>query len=485
MGTENFHLDEQSLASFFGGGRPERASLRHVAECANCRTELARGLLVASLLPRTLSDEASSGDQAEEQHLSVRQIRQFHAYGFEGASGEVDAFGIHALHLIRCSSCLSRLVAFRERVAPSDGALSLAQSAYQRGQSTRLGAVRIYSVGRTARLFASSKDSPEPGHQERLVQRALSLRDNILSDLDSKVRSELFQDRLAEASYIAREMTELMDELGQIRQEADAYNSKRISIEGWVKSLLGEGGGTAIADPERFIEELESPLREISRYDAQLSELRWQEQERLLRIRDLAKKLEVYAPSWMSKEKFRMQYPNRYEKRDRFSEGPLVKSPDLPPGFVRGEDTDTRDSIVCLYRDTGYRIDFFSDYQTVIGPAFRLALRIVDDSGVPEIEVWATFIADGDYQESVIAEPTSYAVLRLESPPSPPTPIAGLTLSTVDKMGKASKPILTDPEGRARLALLPELFTVRIGGETVNGVDYPRCRLDVSVRGNS
>ena len=205
----------------------------------------------------------------------------------------------------------------------------------------------------------------------------------------------------------------------------------------------------------------------------------------MLRIRDLAKKLEVYAPSWMSKEKFRMQYPNRYEKRDRFSEGPLVKSPDLPPGFVRGEDTDTRDSIVCLYRDTGYRIDIFSDYQTVIGPAFRLALRIVDDSGVPEIEVWATFIADGDYQESVIAEPTSYAVLRLESPPSPPTPIAGLALSTVDKMGKASKPILTDAEGRARLAFSPELFTVRIGGETVNGVYYPRCRLDVSVRGNS
>jgi hypothetical protein len=485
MGTENLHLDERSLASFLGGGRRDRASLRHVAECANCRTELARGLLVASLLPRTLSDEASSGDQAEGQHLSVRQIRQFHAYGFEGASGEVDAFGIHALHLIRCSSCLSRLIAFRERIAPSEGAISLAQSAYQRGQSTRLGAVRIYSVGRTARLFASSKGSPEASHQERLVQRALSLRDNILSDLDSKVRSDLSQDRLVEASYIAKQMTELMDELGRIRQEADTYNSKRMSIGGWVKSLLGEGGGTAIADPERFIEELASPLREISRCDAQLSELRWQEQERLLRIRDLAKKLEVYAPSWMSKEKFRMQYTNRYEKRDRFAEDPLAKYLDSVPGAFRGEGIGTRDSLETAYRHTSYPIDFFSDYQTVIGPGFQLALRIVDDSGVPEIEVWATFIAEDDHQESVIADPSSYVVQRLRPPPSPPKPIAGLTLSTVDKMGKASKPIFTDAEGRARLALLPELFTVRIGGETVNGVDYPRCRLDVSVRGNS
>ena len=485
MGTENLHLDEHSLASFLGGGRPERAPLRHVAECADCRAGLARGLLAAGLLPRALSDEAPSGDQVEDRHLSVRQIRQFHAFGFEGASGEADAFGIHALHLIRCSSCLSRLIAFRERIAPSDGALSLAQSAYQRGQSSRLGAVRIYSVGRIARLFVSSEESPELNHEERQVQRALSLRDNILSDLDSKARSELFQDRLAEASYIAQQMTELMDELGRIRQEAEAYNSKRMSIDGWVKSLLGEGGGTAIADPERFIEELESPLREISRYDAQLSELRWQEQERLLRIRDLAKKLEVYAPPWMSKEKLRMQYTNRYEKRDRFSEDPLAKYLDSVPGVFRGEGIGTRDSIETAYRDTSYPIDFFSDYQTVTGPGFRLALRIVDDSGVPEIEVWATVVAEGDDLTGVIAESEAYAAQRLESPPSPPVPIAGLVLATVDKVGKASKPILTDAEGRARLALLPELFTVRIGGETVNGVDYPRCRLDVSVRGNS
>jgi hypothetical protein len=93
--------------------------------------------------------------------------------------------------------------------------------------------------------------------------------------------------------------------------------------------------------------------------------------------------------------------------------------------------------------------------------------------------------AECDDLTGVIAESEAYAAQRLESPPSPPVPIAGLVLATVDKVGKASKPILTDAEGRARLALLPELFTVRIGGETVNGVDYPRCRLDVSVRGNS
>jgi hypothetical protein len=485
MGTENLHLDEHSLASFLGGGRPERAPLRHVAECADCRAGLARGLLAAGLLPRARSDEAPSGDQVEDRHLSVRQIRHFHAFGFEGASGEADAFGIHALHLIRCSSCFSRLIAFRERIAPSDGALSLAQSAYQRGQSTRLGAVRIYSVGRTARLFVSSEESPELSHEERQVQRALSLRDKVRSGLDSNVRPDLFQDRLEEAFYIARHMAELLDELWKIRKEAETVHSERTSVDGWIKSLLGEDGGTAIYDPARFIEGLESPLREISKYDAQLFELRWQEQERLLKVRDLSKKLEAYAPPWMSREKFGMRYGDRYEKRDRFSEDPLAKYLDSLPGLVRGEDTGTRDSIDCAYRDTGYRIDFFSDYQSVIGPGFRLALRIVDDSGVPEIEVWATVVAECDDLTGVNAEPVAYVVQCLESPPSPPTPIAGLTLSTVDKMGKASKPILTDPEGRARLALLPELFTVRIGGETVNGVDYPRCRLDVSVRGNS
>ncbi len=104
---------------------------------------------------------------------------------------------------------------------------------------------------------------------------------------------------------------------------------------------------------------------------------------------------------------------------------------------------------------------------------------------MPEIEVWATVVAEGDDLTGVITEPNSYAGQRLESPSSPRTPIAGLALSTVDKMGKASRPILTDAEGRARLALLPELFTVRIGGGAVDGVGYPRCRLDVSVRGNS
>jgi hypothetical protein len=331
----------------------------------------------------------------------------------------------------------------------------------------------------------SSEESPELSHEERQVQRALLLRDKIRSGLDSNLRPDLFQDRLEEAFYIARHMAELLDELWKIRKEAETVHSERTSVDGWIKSLLGEDGGTAIYDPARFIEGLESPLREISKYDAQLFELRWQEQERLLKVRDLSKKLEAYAPPWMSREKFGMRYGDRYEKRDRFSEDPLGKYFDSAPGFLGGEGRGVTDSIDTALRRSIYQIDFFLGYQSVIGPGFRLALRIVDDSVVPEIEVWATFITEGDHQASVIAEPNSYAVQRLESPPTPPTPIAGLALSTVDKMGKASRPILTDAEGRARLALSPELFTVRIGGEAVDGVDYPRCRLDVSVRGNS
>jgi hypothetical protein len=102
-----------------------------------------------------------------------------------------------------------------------------------------------------------------------------------------------------------------------------------------------------------------------------------------------------------------------------------------------------------------------------------LALRIVDDSGEPEIEVWAT----------VGGAPPPPEALRAESLPVEPASIAGLALVTVDAMGKASNPILTDEEGRARVAISAELLTLRVGGYSANGVEYPRCRLDVVIRG--
>ena len=467
MGTENLHLDERSLASFLGGGRPVRAPLRHLAECADCRSALARSVLAAGLLPRGPSHEASKGDHADDQHLSVRQIRQFHGFGFEGAEGEPRAFGIHALHLFRCTQCLARLIEFRDTIAPSGRALSLAQSAYQRGHSTRLGEVRIYLVGNAARLFVSAGGSNEFSRAERLVQRALSLRDGVILELDSSEESKFPKIDPTQTRGIAESLIALVGEIERIREEAAMYQSKRSDDHSQLRSELAKGQetGRMISDPASFISDLEYPLREMSKYDERLSELRWQEQERLGHIREIARQLEVHAPSWMSEHKFFKSYADRFDKSDRLLDKRLDESLESALRWSRSSN---------FAKDGGYHSNRHDDaYQTVDGPGFRLALRIVGDSGEPEIEVWAT----------VGGDPSPPEALPAESLPLEPASIAGLALVTVDAMGKASNPILTDAEGRARVAISAELLTLRVGGHSVNGVDYPRCRLDVLIRG--
>jgi len=466
MDTENLHLDEHSIASFLGGGRPVRAPLRHLSECADCRSSLARSVLAAGLLPRRPSDEAHKDDQPADQHLSVRQIRQFHGLGFEGAAGEPRAFGIHALHLFKCTQCLARLIEFRDAIAPSARALSLAQSAYQRGQSARLGEVRIYLVGHAARLFVSSKESPDLSHEERLVQRALSMRDDVIFQLDSSQQSNFPEIDPMETRGLAESLISLVSELDRIREEAAMYQSKRSADHSRLRSDLAKGQetGRMISDPARFILDLEYPLREMSKYDERLSELRWQEQERLGHIREIARQLEAHAPAWMSEHKFFKSYANRYDKNDRFLDKQLKESLESALRWSQSGN---------VAEDGRHHSDGHDDvYQTVDGPGFRLALRIVDDSGEPEIEVWATVGGDSSPPEALRAEPLS----------SEPDSIAGLALVTVDAMGKASNPILTDAEGRARVTISADLLTLRVGGHSVNGVEYLRCRLDVVLR---
>jgi hypothetical protein len=293
------------------------------------------------------------------------------------------------------------------------------------------------------------------------------LRDGVILELESSEESKFPKIDPTQTRGIAESLIALVGELERIREEAAMYQSKRSDDHSQLRRELAKGQetGRMISDPASFISDLEYPLREMSKYDERLSELRWQEQERLGHIREIARQLEVHAPSWMSEHKFFKSYADRFDKSDRLLDKRLDESLESALRWSRSGN---------LSKDGGYHSNGHDDVcQTVDGPGFRLALRIVGDSGEPEIEVLAT----------VCGDPSPPEALPAESLPLEPASIAGLALVTVDAMGKASNPILTDAEGRARVAISAESLTLRVGGHSVNGVDYPRCRLDVVIRG--
>ncbi len=111
MGFRAEHISPAELASIRRGRRAHFSLMVHVAECSQCKLQLADSLILSQLMQK--------GGVAQRPHLPDSAIDRYHASAYEGADADPNAFFAAHEHLQRCDQCFAKFLHVHEQLSPS------------------------------------------------------------------------------------------------------------------------------------------------------------------------------------------------------------------------------------------------------------------------------------------------------------------------------------------------------------------------------